>query len=195
MERIQPEQIKLSRCMALLALAACLCGCAQPNLALLDAARTSNLTGIMRQLERGANVNYRELGSGATALHMTAYGGYNRETDYLIKHGADVNALDTDRWTPLHAAAYQGHEAAVRMLIQAGAVVDARAESGHTPLHLAAQMGHLDVAMLLIGSGANLQAKNSKNCTPLDLARMAGQREMVRLLLKHGARSGAEKQD
>jgi ankyrin repeat protein len=163
-------------------------GCAHPNVALLDCARDSDLSGVMRQIDRGADVNYQDPVTGATALHLTVYMGFNRESKYLIQHRANVNIQDIDAWTPLHVAAGKGRLEAARMLIQAGAAVDVRENQGRTPLHFAAQQNQAEIAMLLIGSGANLQAKDAKGSTPLQLAMRAGNREMAQQLRKHGAR-------
>lgn len=41
----------------------------------------------------------------------------------LLDHGANVNAEDSEKWTPLHAAATCGNLNLVRILIQRGTVV------------------------------------------------------------------------
>ena len=42
---------------------------------------------------------------------------------FIIKGGADVNALDYDKWSPLHFAS-KFNEAVVRFLLKANAKVD-----------------------------------------------------------------------
>ena len=43
----------------------------------------------------------------------------------LIQNGADVNAVDKDKWTALHFAAEKGHVDVAKVLIQNGADVNA----------------------------------------------------------------------
>ena len=61
------------------------------------------------------------------ALHLSAKRGDTRSVQWLLRHGADPNAL-WDHWgarvTPLHLAASRGHAEVVRLLLDAGA--DAR---------------------------------------------------------------------
>ena len=42
--------------------------------------------------------------SGLTALHQAVLDGNFKAVRLLLKHGANVNQLDEDQWTPLHAA-------------------------------------------------------------------------------------------
>lgn len=42
----------------------------------------------------------------------------------LIEFGANVNAKDSEQWTPLHAAATCGHLHLVKYLIEKGANLD-----------------------------------------------------------------------
>ena len=77
--------------------------------------------------------------------------------------GTDVNAKDTDGWTPLHPASYEGHVEIVELLIGKGADVNAKVEFG------------------------SFQGK-----TPLDAANNRSRTEIVNLLRKHGGKTGEE---
>lgn len=46
---------------------------------------------------------------GLTALHQAVLDDNFTAVRLLLKHGAEVNKLDEDGWTPLHAACAEGH--------------------------------------------------------------------------------------
>jgi ankyrin repeat protein len=64
--------------------------------------------------------------------------------EFLIAHGADVNATNPSGQTALHGAAYMGADAAVRVLVRHGAKLNVQDAQGQTPYRLAE--GHLNVA-------------------------------------------------
>jgi ankyrin repeat protein len=58
----------------------------------------------------------------------------------LLKHGADVNAVDDDGETAMHGAAYRNHPRVVRLLAESGAKISVwnkANKSGQTPLVIA----------------------------------------------------------
>ena len=63
-------------------------------------------------------------------------GGHEGVVDLLLRHGADMEAID---WvackSPLHLAAKHGHLTLVELLVLYGAVIDSRDGSLRTPLH------------------------------------------------------------
>lgn len=52
-----------------------------------------------------------------TALHQCCIDDNERMMKLLLDYGANVNAEDSEKWTPLHAAATCGHLHLVRYLI------------------------------------------------------------------------------
>ena len=62
--------------------------------------------------------------------------------DLLLRYGADVNAVDSERRTPLQSAAWQGHESVVWLLVKNGARVDQACSQGATPLSIGSSPFH-----------------------------------------------------
>jgi ankyrin repeat protein len=55
--------------------------------------------------------------------------------EYLVDHGADVNAKNENGETPLHYAASNGHLPIVQYLVQHGANMNIGTWKGETPLY------------------------------------------------------------
>jgi uncharacterized protein len=79
-------------------------------------------------------------------LHSAAAGRHHEVCRVLLTAGADVNAIQSDRYTPLHAAAQHGDDELVELFLSAGASPSARLSDGKTPADSAEAAGHLDVA-------------------------------------------------
>lgn len=75
--------------------------------------------------------------------------------DFLVKHGADVNAPKSSGDTPLIVAVREGHRLLVKRLINEGADVNLRTAQELTPLGVAKETGNQDIIRLLKSYGAN----------------------------------------
>ncbi|CAL8318004.1 unnamed protein product [Lota lota] len=138
--------------------------------ALLDAAKKGCLARV-KKLCSPENINCRDSqGRNSTPLHLAA--GYNNVevAEYLLEHGADVNAQDKGGLIPLHNAASYGHVDIAALLIRFQAGVSARDRWWFTPLHEAAQKGRTQLCSLLLAHGADPSASNQEGQRPLDLA-------------------------
>jgi ankyrin repeat protein len=72
--------------------------------------------------------------------------------EFLISHGANINAKTDRGSTPLHLAAEQGHKDIVKLLIDKGANINVKDVYGRTPLDSA--WGRMDIIEMLKKHGA-----------------------------------------
>ena len=93
----------------------------------------------------------------ATAWMLDAahLGMRKRETvEYLVRHGADLEARDEKGDTPLLIAIRQGNHKLAKHLVKAGADVRAVDAQGRSALQIANSLGLGDIALLLKRNGA-----------------------------------------
>ncbi|KAK2142806.1 hypothetical protein LSH36_912g01016 [Paralvinella palmiformis] len=128
-------------------------GSSDVDIQLLEAAKAGDMELIKELISANPHaVNCRDLdGRHSTPLHFA--GGYNRVAvvEFLLKHGADVQAKDKGGLVPLHNACSYGHYEVTQLLIEHGADVNKKNRDGHTPLDLVKE-GDQDVADLLRGT-------------------------------------------
>jgi ankyrin repeat protein len=120
---------------------------------------------IAHLVSEGANVNARDA-YGRTPLHVATYLGKHEAIRALAKAGADLDAIERDRYTALGIAAVRNDVPTLRLLLQLGANPSAlvgRYDS--TALTLAAQLGNVEAVKLLIDAGAPLDHRNRAGWT------------------------------
>ncbi|KAM5131962.1 B-cell lymphoma 3 protein [Mantella aurantiaca] len=109
---------------------------------------------------------------GMTALHIAVSTDRRDLTLCLLKHGADVNAVDIKSGqSPLIQAVEIIQEELVSLLIQHGAKVNQTTYAGNTALHVASGRGLAEITRLLLKSGADGGMKNCHNDTALTVAK------------------------
>jgi uncharacterized protein len=126
---------------------------------------------------------------GWTPLHLAAFFGHPKVTEYLLARDADVAARsrNSNGNTPLHAALAGNSTMVAGLLMGAGADVNAADGGGWRPLHIAAANNNIDAMKTLIAQGADVAAANREGQTALSIAQEKNQREAAALLRRHGA--------
>ena len=145
-----------------------------------------DVSALRLLLDRGESLPSlgHNLGLSGAAFH-----GHWRLCEFLIEHGADVNAALPDTGeTPLHSALCTtnriAHDLVLRVLLANGAdpnratrpsvetgafMRDCRTKA-ETPLHRAAAFGTEETIALLLKAGAVIDAKDMNGDTPLGWA-------------------------
>jgi len=171
-----------------------------------EAAVLADPTLLGALLEAGASVESPN-GDGQTALMVVARTSRVDAARLLLKHGANVNAVEKWRGqTALMWAAAQSQPAMVRELIAAGANVNARATvndwgrqvtaepraiyrpaGGLTPLLYAAREGCVDCVAALVTGGAEINLPDPENISPLLMAVINMRFDAAAALIERGA--------
>ncbi len=109
----------------------------------------SMLEDVSSYVESGHDISLLRA-DGNPPLHMAARKGYMKVADYLLQHGADINAKDPVGWTALHHAVYANDVDMVRLLMDNGAERHHQAGMGSvTPGWIASQEGYDDIVLEL----------------------------------------------
>lgn len=166
-------------------------------------------------IDAGADVNSCD-SELWTPLHAAATCGHLHLVELLIKHNANLLAVNSDGNMPYdlceddvtldhietamaeqgitqerieesRAATERKMVADIQQLVESGSEVNAQDESGTSLLHIAAANGYLEAAELLLDHKAALNARDCDGWEPLHAAACWGQIPLVELLIAHGA--------
>ncbi|MGC1244975.1 MAG: ankyrin repeat domain-containing protein [Spirulinaceae cyanobacterium] len=151
---------------------------------------------IQRYVEAGRDVNARRskgtgkprLG-GKTLLHLASWRDSLAAVEFLLEHGAEIDARDDEGYVPLHSAATCNNKNVVQLLIKQGANVNAKNRMREAPLHFAARSGNVEIIEILLANDADIEAQDGfGGDTPLHCAIRGNSIEVVKVLIAHGAR-------
>ena len=158
------------------------------NYALHVAARDGDVSGIRQAIDKGAQVNARDVNDN-TPLHRAAE--YNQEQAVKVlaeDYRADTNAVNNRQETPTHLAARSNSAINLRVLKFCGADPERVNEKGLTAMHIAASHGHSEVVKALHEGGASVNTRTADTgLTPLMVAAREGHYKVVQILLDAGA--------
>jgi len=101
----------------------------------------------------------------------------------LVRHGADVNAVDAAGRTAAHLSAQLENGDFVAFLIGEKADLNKQTADGETPLHFAAQTGNEKIVKMLLDGDADADLQDKHGKSPVEYARAKGHSAVVTLLL------------
>lgn len=149
-------------------------------------ARTGVVEAAELLVEHGATVDAKEDWGGQSALMWAAARRHPDMVEFLISHGADINAQSIDRdyrrhltkegraknldsggFTPLLYAIRENCMGCFEILINAGADLDQTDPDGVSPLLLAVMNSRWDMAQRLMEAGADIQQWDEFGQAPL----------------------------
>jgi uncharacterized protein len=154
---------------------------------LMTAASVGPLDAVRLLVERGAVVDAKDPTFQQTALMFAVRGNHSPVAQFLIDHGADVNARtrtgETPPWVLPNSVPGFGHGV--------GIVRGGLPERGSrylipgsmTPLLYAARDGRLEVARMLVAAGASVSQTDANGITPLLMAITNNHVDVARYLL------------
>lgn len=131
-------------------------------------------------LEAGADVLFRQPGTGWRAFHFAVVNDHLDVLHLLLQHGDTFHAPDD--WKALHYAVQYRAYRTLSVLVERGVDIELRDDEGRTPLMRAARTGISQMITFLIDSGADLYAINSDGRSPYDHAVDAGKKKAAMLL-------------
>ncbi|GGB96780.1 hypothetical protein GCM10011494_14050 [Novosphingobium endophyticum] len=124
-------------------------------------------------------INSRDVTSGETALHIVTQRRDLTWLNYLIAHGAKVNAADDRGRTPLQLAVNLGWREGAEFLLQKNASPDVSNDAGETPLISAVHRKDLQLVKALLQAGANPDRADNSGRSARDYAALEGKNSAI----------------
>ncbi len=138
---------------------------------------------VEKFVESGANPNYCDE-NGYTPLHMSAFSGCLKITNFLLSRGANPK-IYTKASSPLHYAAFGCAPDTAKLLINNDAIVDERRVTvEETLLQSAVRCNAVKCLELFIEHGADANQLGSKGTNAIHLAADLGHDKCLEVLLK-----------
>jgi|SRR6267143_836534 len=145
--------------------------CAEGETALTESIAEGVPSVAERLILAGASPNLSD-NKRITPLMYAAWYCNEHIEALLLKHGALVNATDTDGFSALlHAASNCTDGVIVAMLLRSGATVNLRSRDGETALTLAVFNGDENAVRELVAAGADLTVRTGEGETALSVAK------------------------
>ena len=150
-----------------------------------QAAQVGNLPAVVFYInQNSSNLNKpkEEDKYKITPLISATRYNHSKIVEYLLRRGADIDAVISNNKTALTYASNLGFTTILKYLIRKGANLNHQDLENWTALHWAVWGNKLDTLKILIKNGADPNIENQDGKTPLELAKQEGKTDMVKFL-------------
>lgn len=160
----------------------------------LKALRSNDLSKAQGMLGDNPSliINTKDDSTGETALHIMVGKGDTDWTGYLLKLGANANAVDKERNTPLMVAATDGYDDGIALLLYFKAQVDLTNRKGETALILATKFKRTEAMKALLKAGANADKADYSGFSARQYAEQFGRDNRYLALIQSGGKDDAD---
>ncbi|KAI8626185.1 ankyrin repeat-containing domain protein [Xylariaceae sp. FL1651] len=138
-------------------------------------------------LELGAKMEIKDTKLGSTALWAAAMAQHINVVEVLLEKGANIEAANSDGYTPLSTAVLMGNRPMVEFLLQRKVKMRPCSIRNYSPLCTAANTGFEGIVDLLVEYGADLNHLSDGRNTPIIWAARQRHSMVVRMLIEMGA--------
>ncbi|MBQ9238306.1 MAG: ankyrin repeat domain-containing protein [Treponema sp.] len=130
----------------------------------------------------GMGVNVRT-SDGTPMLNVASRAENIVVAEWLLKNGADVNAVSDDRgYTAIMDAVWRGNKELVQLFIDWNAELDTVSKEGQTMLVLAVGMGRKDICQILTENGENPDIEDAMGMSAYAYAKLFKRDDIVAIL-------------
>lgn len=152
-------------------------------------AAMGNVDVMRRFLDAGSNVNVRSTADASTPLMLATQNRHTEMAELLLKHGADVTAVNMEKNNSFCIAVRTGDAKLVNALwpYRGNLDINHANSDGQTVLHFAAEKLWEACVGFLLTNGAQINRQNNEGLTPLMIAAMKGDAKTVEKFLSSGA--------
>jgi len=127
--------------------------------------------------------------NGDSVVHHAARKNLPEGISYLVKKGANIEALNNAGEIPLHTAAKYDATDAIRYLVSAGSSLNAANKNGDVPLQSAVLNGAFKATQMLLAAGSPVNNQNYSGETALHQASKNNSAMIIQLLTAQGAQT------
>lgn len=132
-------------------------------------------------LEAGMDTNSRD-SAGTPMLCIAARSGKKEAIEWLVKNGAEIDAISKDRgYSAVMDAVWKMNPEIVELLIKLGANLNFVSNDGQTALIVATGSSNMQICEMLVKNGADPCVKDHMGMSALDYARLFKKNTLVDL--------------